>query len=257
MIFMNVGKVYLVGAGPGDPDLVTLKALKLLKKAEVVVYDRLVPRALFRMIPKEAEKIYVGKRPGFHASTQNEITQIIVKKALNGKQVIRLKGGDPFLFGRGGEEAQDLVKANVRFEVVPGITSALAAPAFAGIPLTHRRYASSMAIVTGHQDMSEKKHRVNWRKLATTVDTIIILMGVGRLRLIVDELVKGGCRPSTPTAVIEWATTRRQRTIMGTLGNIVARASNQKVKPPAVIVIGDIVNLRKKLAWFEGEKTCQ
>lgn len=247
---MKMGKVYLVGAGPGDPRLLSIKALKILEKANVVIYDRLVTRAILQLVPKQAEKIYAGKRSGKHHISQDKINEISIEEARKGKVVVRLKGGDPFLFGRGGEEAQELRKAGIQFEVVPGVTSALAAPAYAGIPLTHRKFASSLAIVTGHEDPTKFENRVKWEKLATSVDTIVVLMGIRNLERIVERLLKGGRKPQTSIAIIEWGTTTNQRTTIGTLGNIALMAKERKVKAPAVIVIGDVVKLQKELSWF-------
>jgi len=251
---MNKGIVYLIGAGPGDPDLLTVKASKILKKSEVVVYDRLVPKSLLKMIPNEVEKIYVGKSNGLHIKSQKEIQQILIDKAKSGKKVVRLKGGDPFLFGRGGEEMEDLVRAGIIFEVVPGVTSALAVPAYAGIPVTHRRYASSLAIVTGHEDLSKKQIQVKWRNLAKAVDTIVVLMGIGMLKLIASELILGGRPPQTEVAVVEWGTTKRQKCFEGTLENIYNIVRMNNVKPPTVVVIGEVVKLRSTLNWFKGGK---
>ncbi|NIW13146.1 MAG: uroporphyrinogen-III C-methyltransferase [Candidatus Thorarchaeota archaeon] len=248
---MKKGKVYLVGAGPGDPDLLSVKALRILKKADVVVYDRLVMKPILKLIPKKIKKIYVGKRPGKHAISQDKISETLVDEAKRGKVVIRLKGGDPFLFARGGEEAQKLRKAGVQFEVVPGITSALAVPAYVGIPVTHRDYASSVVIVTGHEDPTKMESRVKWGKLATSVDTIVVLMGVGKLRSIVQSLLSGGRDPATSVAIIESGTTSDQRTTTGTLNNIVQKAREKGVKPPAIIVIGDVVKLQEELSWFK------
>lgn len=248
---MKEGKVYLVGAGPGDPELLSIKAIKILEKANVVLYDRLISKGILQLIPKEAEKIYVGKRLGKYHISQDRINEILVKEAHKGKVVVRLKGGDPFLFGRGEEEAQELRKAGIRFEVVPGITSALAVPVCAGIPLTHRKYASSLAIVTGHEDPTKSESRVKWEKLATTVDTIVVLMGIKNLESIVKRLLNGGCNPETSVAIIEHGTTTSQRTTIGVLRNITQRASERKVKAPAIIVIGDVVKLQKELSWFE------
>jgi len=253
---MGEGKVYLIGAGPGDPDLITVKGLNILRNADVVIYDRLVTKALMKLVPNEAEKIYVGKRAGWHTIPQDEICEIMIEKARSGKNVARLKGGDPFLFGRGGEEAQELRKAGVKFEVVPGVTSALAAPAYAGIPITHRKHASSVAIVTGHENQSKKQSLVDWEKLATAVDTIVVLMGVKRLNKIVEKLIKGGRNRQTSVAVIEWATTARQRTVIGTLDNIISKVASHKVSPPAIVVIGDVVKLHRALHWFEEEGPC-
>lgn len=250
------GRVYLVGAGPGDPGLITVKGLRVLQEADTVICDRLVGRDLLSLIPTRAERVYVGKRVGWHTAPQSEINRIMVEKARSGRIVVRLKGGDPFLLGRGGEEAEKLRKAGVRFEVVPGVTSALAAPAYAGIPVTQREYASSVAIVTGHEDPTKGRGLVDWERLATAVDTIVVLMGVGRLKEIVGRLIRGGRRQETDVAIIEWGTTRSQRTITCTLGDIVDKADFPKASPPAVVVIGDVVRLRERLRWFEGERRC-
>lgn len=248
---MKRGKVYLVGAGPGDPDLISIKALKILKKADIVVYDRLIPRSILRLIPKKASKTYVGKQIGRHTFSQEEIDEILVNEASKGNIVVRLKGGDPFLFGRGGEEAQALRNAHISFKVVPGITSATAVPAYAGIPLTHREYSSSVAIVTGHEDPRKQKSQVKWEKLATAADTIVVLMGIKRIGSIVKSLIEGDADPKTSVAIIEEGTTNRQRVISGSLSNIVQKAAKRKVKPPAVIIVGNIVKLRKELSWFK------
>ncbi|MEM3437451.1 MAG: uroporphyrinogen-III C-methyltransferase [Nitrososphaerales archaeon] len=247
---MGHGKVFLVGAGPGDYKLLTIRALELLKRADVVIYDRLVSKSILKLIPKKAKKIYVGKKSGMHGLSQEKINELMINLALEGKKVVRLKGGDPFLFGRGGEEAEALTDNNIDFEVVPGVTSALAAPAYAGIPLTHRNYSSSVAIVTGHQ--ARKSERVvNWSKLASSVDTIVILMGVEKLEFIINNLIEGGLNANTPVAIIEWGTMKRQRNLIGKLGNIVEEAKKKNVKPPAVIVIGEVVELGRKLSWFK------
>lgn len=248
---MKKGKVYLVGAGPGDPDLLSIKALKILKKADVVVYDRLVMKPILELIPEKVKKIYVGKRSGKHVVSQDKISETLVDEAQQGKIVVRLKGGDPFLFARGGEEAQKLRKASVQFEVVPGITSALAVPTYAGIPVTHRKYASSVVIVTGHEDPTKLESRVKWTKLATSVDTIVVLMGVEKLEGIVKSLVDGGRDPATSVAIIENGTTNNQRVVTGTLNDVVQKAREKCVKPPAIIVIGDVVKLREELSWLK------
>jgi uroporphyrin-III C-methyltransferase len=245
------GKVYLVGAGPGDQDLLTTKAREILERADVIVYDRLVARQILQGLPKRIVKIYVGKRSRSHSIPgQDAIPNILVTNAEKGKLVVRLKGGDPFLFGRGGEEAQKLREAGVDFEVVPGITSALAVPAYAGIPVTHRKYASSVAIVTGHED-PEKSKRVDWKKLATAIDTIVILMGIDNLQSILKSLVEGGRNPETPVAIVERGTTRRQRVTAGTIRTMTAQAVERRITPPAVIIVGDVVSLQKDLAWFK------
>jgi uroporphyrin-III C-methyltransferase len=247
---MGYGKVYLVGAGPGDPKLLTLKALEVLQNADVVIYDRLVSEDVLRLIPEKAEKIYVGKTSGKHTLAQEEINDLMIKAAMKGKTVVRLKGGDPFIFGRGGEEAEALISKNIEFEVVPGVSSAFAAPAYAGIPLTHRAYASSVAIVTGSQAADAPK-KVNWGKLAGAVDTIVILMGLESLREIARDLIDGGLSPNTPTAIIEWGTTENQRTIIGRLATIAEDAEKAAFKPPSVIVVGEVANLGRRLAWFK------
>ena len=247
---MKKGKVYLVGAGPGDPGLLTTKAREILARADVIVYDRLIARRILQELPRKIVKIYVGKRsdtpsiPG-----QDAIPSILITNAEKGKLVVRLKGGDPFLFGRGGEEIQKLREARVNFEVVPGITSALAVPAYAGIPVTHRKYASSVAIVTGHEDPNKSK-RVDWKKLATAVDTIVILMGVSNLQSILESLVEGGCNTETPVAIVERGTTKRQRVTVGTIRTMTTQAIERRIKSPAVIIVGDVVNLQKELSWF-------
>lgn len=249
---MGRGKVFLVGAGPGDPELLTVKAQSVLKKADVIVYDHLASQAVLKLAPAKARKVYVGKRRGKHVASQEEINEILIDAAKEGKSVVRLKGGDPLLFGRGGEEAQELRRAGIRFEVVPGITSALAVPAYAGIPLTHRDHASSVAIVTGHEAAEKSGGRVEWERLATAVDTIVILMGVERLGGIAKRLMEGGRDLGTPVAIIEWGTTRRQRVTVGALSDIEEKAALRAVKPPAVIVIGGVVELRKELSKSKG-----
>jgi uroporphyrin-III C-methyltransferase len=247
---MARGKVFLVGAGPGDPKLLTMRAFELLKEADVVVYDRLVGEAILDMVPASVEKIYVGKSSKKHELTQDKITELLIAKALEGKKVVRLKGGDPFLFGRGGEEAEAFVEQDVAFEVVPGVTSAIAAAAYAGIPLTHRDYASSVAIVTGHKAENVERS-VDWAGMACSVDTIVVLMGVGELKCIADQLIEGGLNLNTPVALIEWGTLSRQRCLIGTVGTIAEEAEKNNVKPPSVIVVGEVVKLGRKLAWFK------
>jgi uroporphyrinogen III methyltransferase/synthase len=243
------GKVYLVGAGPGDPGLLTLRALEVLREADVVIYDRLITEEILRLIPKRIKKVYVGKRLGKHTWPQDRINELMIEEAKKGKKVVRLKGGDPFLLGRGGEEAQAVARAGVTFEIVPGVTSALAAPAYAGIPLTHRDYASSVAIATGHEDPTKPEPRVDWEGLATSVDTIVVLMGIKELPKITKRLLKK-LKPETEVALIEWGTTKHQRTVTGSLADIVEKAEEAGVKAPAVIVVGDVVKMRKELAWF-------
>ncbi|MCW4015101.1 MAG: uroporphyrinogen-III C-methyltransferase, partial [Candidatus Bathyarchaeota archaeon] len=235
---MARGKVFLVGAGPGDPKLVTLKAVEALQQAEVVVYDRLVSESILDFAPKDAQKIYVGKSSTKHQLTQDEINQLLVDLALEGKTIVRLKGGDPFVFGRGGEEAEALVEHNLAFEVVPGVTSAVAVAAYAGIPVTHRDCASSFAVVTGHQ-AADPQQAIDWQKLAGSVDTIVVLMGVGSLESTTQSLIDGGLSPSLPVAVVEWGTTPKQRRLIGTLDSIAELAQKKGVEPPAVVIVGE------------------
>ena len=245
---MRIGKVYLVGAGPGDPGLLTVRGLELLRKAEVVVYDRLVNPVLLEYVAPEATRIFAGKLMGSHSLSQEEINRSLINHARRGKQVIRLKGGDPFVFGRGGEEAEVLAEAGIPFEIVPGVSSAVAVPAYAGIPLTHRRLSSSFAVITGHE-CSKAEPSVDWGRLATAVDTLVVLMGLKNLPRIVANLLAHGRSPQTPVAVIRWGTTDLQETVTGTLGDIVDKAVT--VRPPVVLVIGEVVSLREKLRWFE------
>jgi uroporphyrin-III C-methyltransferase len=247
---MAHGKVFLVGAGPGDPALLTIKAADLLKNAKNVVYDRLVSEEILALIPQSAEKIYVGKESGRHIVPQDKITELLVKMAHEGKDVVRLKGGDPFIFGRGGEEAEALAEKGIEFEIIPGVSSSVVAPMYAGIPLTHRDYASSVAIVTGHQ-AGDGERTIEWTKIANAVDTIVILMGIESLEAIIEKLLKGGIKPTTPVAIIEKGTSKQQRSITGTIETIIKDSKEATIKPPAVIVIGGVVNLGRKLAWFK------
>jgi len=245
------GRVYLVGAGPGDLGLMTQKGLRCLEQADVVVYDRLLDEQLLKFIPPKAEKFYVGKAAGEHTSSQSEINELLVEKAREGKTVVRLKGGDPFVLGRGGEEAEALAKNRIPFEIVPGVTSAVAVPAYAGIPLTHRRLASSFAVITGHEAPGKISSSINWEKLATAVDTLVFLMGMKNLPEIVSKLIEHGRPPETPVAVIKEGTKPEQETVVGRLDNIVAKAEEHHLTPPAVIVVGEVVRLREKLRWFD------
>jgi uroporphyrinogen III methyltransferase/synthase len=245
------GKVYLVGAGPGDPGLITVKGLACLKLADVVVYDRLVDESILNEARHGAEKIYVGKADRLHILEQDSINQLLLEKAREGKVVVRLKGGDPFVLGRGGEEAEILTRHGIPFEIVPGVTSASAVPAYAGIPVTHRKVASSFAVITGHKASDRGEPRISWDKLATGADTLVILMGMRNLAKIVDELIKHGRSPSTPVAVITHGTTNRQRCVTGTLEDILAKAKSENLQPPSVVVVGDVVHLRNYLRWFD------
>lgn len=245
------GRVFLVGAGPGDPELITLKGLRCLRKADVVVYDRLICPELLDEAPSQAERVFVGKAPGHHSIKQDEINTLLIQHARQGRLVARLKGGDPFVFGRGGEEALALAHAGIPFEVVPGVSSAMAVPAYAGIPVTHRDLASSITIVTGHEQCSSTSPGVDWEALARLGGTLVILMGVETLAHITRRLLKGGLHPDTPAAVIQQGTVPQQRVIVGTLANIAARARTANIASPAVTVVGEVVALNDPLAWFE------
>jgi uroporphyrin-III C-methyltransferase len=243
---MRLGKVYLVGAGPGDPGLMTVRGLQLLRDADVVVFDQLVNSVVLDEAPA-ARRIFVGKQAGRHSIAQSDINEVLINYALQGYRVVRLKGGDPFVFGRGGEEAEALADAGIPFEIVPGVSSAVAVPAYAGIPLTHRRHASSFAVVTGHEAVKSQAS-VNWAKLATAADTLVILMGLHNLPAIVANLLAHGRTPQTPVAVIQQGTTERQKTVIGSLADIVEKSA--ALKAPALIVVGDVVRLSEKLNWF-------
>jgi uroporphyrin-III C-methyltransferase len=244
------GKVFICGAGPGDPKLISIKAMETLNQCDVVLYDRLVCKELINQIPETAEKIYVGRSIGDPITHQDNTNDLMVEQAKKGKIVLRLKGGDPFIFGRGGEEAEYLFEHNIEFEIIPGITSAIGSAAYAGIPLTHRKFASSIAIVTGHEDPEKNETSIKWDKLAQAVNTIVVLMGIERLDSIAYNLIKAGLSKDTEIAIIENGTTMEQRVIKGTLYNIVERVKGAKVKPPAIIIIGKVVSLQEKLNWF-------
>jgi uroporphyrin-III C-methyltransferase len=243
-----LGKVYLVGAGPGDPGLMTLKGKQLLEHADVVIYDALVSPPILAMIGKQAERIDVGKRRGRHSKIQAETTQLLIEKAQNSAVIVRLKGGDPFVFGRGGEEMEDLLKAGVPVEVVPGITSGIAAPAYAGIPATHRAYSSSVTFVTGHESTGKYRPQINWRAIAQGSETIIIYMGVHNLANIVPELQAGGLSPDTPIALVRWGTRPEQEELIGTLETIAQQVENTQFESPAIAVIGRVVELQPLLS---------
>jgi uroporphyrin-III C-methyltransferase len=247
-----VGKVFLVGAGPGDPELITLKGLRYLKQADVILYDRLVNPELLQHAKEGCQLVYCGKLPQIHTMKQETINHFLVKYAKKGYQVVRLKGGDPFVFGRGGEEALECVKNGVPFEVVPGITAGIAASAYAGIPVTHRSLSKSFAFITGHQvgDV-EAKHQ--WFHLAKGVDTICVYMGVSHLPTIIKHLIRYGKSPHTPIALIHWGTLSDQKTVVGTLETIEACVKEANISNPSMIVIGEVVRLHDKLNWYEEE----
>ncbi|MGK7874330.1 MAG: uroporphyrinogen-III C-methyltransferase [Xenococcaceae cyanobacterium] len=245
-----LGKVYLVGAGPGDPGLMTLKGKSLLEHADVVIYDALVSPPILAMIGPQAERIDAGKRRGRHSKLQSETTRLLIEKAQTNAVVVRLKGGDPFVFGRGGEEMEDLVKAGVGVEVVPGITSGIAAPAYAGIPVTHRTYSSSVTFVTGHEAAGKYKPNVNWQAIAQGSETIVIYMGVHNLPNIVTQLEAGGLSPETPMALVRWGTRPDQEELIGTLGTIVKQVEETKFEAPAIAVIGNVVTLNSVLSEY-------
>ncbi len=242
-----IGKVYLVGAGPGDPGLLTVKGKTLLEHADVVIYDALVSPEILAIIGTQAEKINVGKRKGRHSLAQEETTELLRVKALINAVVVRLKGGDPFVFGRGGEEMADLVQAGVEVEVVPGITSGIAAPAYAGIPVTHRRCNSSVTFVTGHEATEKYRPEVNWQAIAQGSETIVIYMGIHNLPRIIPQLLAGGMTPETPIALIRWGTRPDQTELIGTLATIVEQVAATEFKAPAIAVIGEVVDLRSLL----------
>jgi len=245
------GKVFLIGAGPGDPGLVTVKGTECIRTADVVVYDYLASPALLKYAKMDAEIIYVGKRGGAHTMPQEEINALLIRKAASGRIVARLKGGDPFIFGRGGEEAEVLVEAGIPFEVVPGVTSAIAAPAYAGIPLTHRKFTSTVAFITGHEDPNKDTSSIDWGAIARGIGTIVFLMGIKNLPEIADRLIHHGKAPDTPVALVRWGTTPSQITVTGTLETIAGDAAHAGIKAPAIIVVGDVVRLRSSLRWFE------
>ncbi|HEX3010445.1 MAG TPA: uroporphyrinogen-III C-methyltransferase [Syntrophomonadaceae bacterium] len=248
---MRKGIVYLIGAGPGDPGLFTIKGHSLLKEAEVVVYDRLVNSDILSCIREDAELIYVGKASSNHALSQDEINQLLVEKLAAGKKVARLKGGDPFLFGRGGEEAEFVRNHGFDYEVVPGVTSAIAVPAYAGIPVTHRDAASSIAIITGHEKPGKQNSSIKWKELANGADTLVFLMGIENLGFITRQLMENGKSADTPVALVRWGTLPDQEVLTGTLENINHKMEESEFLPPAVTIIGNVVNLRNQLAWVE------
>ncbi len=246
-LYMDTGKVYLVGAGPGDPGLITVRGLQLLRRADVVVYDRLVDPELLCEARRDAEMIYVGKASDRHTLPQNQINSLLIERASEGKEVVRLKGGDPFVFGRGGEEAIALAGAGIPYQIVPGVTSAISVPAAAGIPVTHRRVSSSFTVVTGHEDTARSETGVDWEAIGCSKGTLVFLMGVANLPTIVKALLENGRAPDTPAAIIERGTTPQQRVVTGTLADIYDKALAAHIEPPAITVVGDVVALREQL----------
>lgn len=248
---MSVGNVYLIGAGPGDPKLITLKGADFIRKADVLVYDRLIHDNILKQARDDVERIFVGKSSVYHALPQEEITKTLIRKAKEGKNVARIKGGDPFIFGRGGEEAEGLAEAGVPFEMVPGITSGIAVPLYAGIPLTHRDYNASFAMVTGHERPEKGGSSLDWEKLADATGSLVFYMGVKNLPYIRDQLIAYGRSPQTPVALIRWGTYAKQRTLTATLENVVETVERERFKPPAIVYVGENVRLREKIQWFE------
>jgi uroporphyrinogen III methyltransferase / synthase len=249
----SFGTVYLVGAGPGDPGLITVKGLEKIRSADVIVYDYLAGSQLMQEARPDAELIYVGKKGKDHTLEQLDINQLLVSKACEGKSIVRLKGGDPYVFGRGGEEAEELAMAGIPFEVVPGVTSAVAAPAYAGIPVTHRDHASMVTFITGHEDPSKEESAIDWEVLSRNPGTLVFLMGVKNLHNISESLIKHGKAPSTPAALVRWGTTVQQISIVSTLAEIPLEAERTGLKPPAVLIVGSVVTLRDRLGWFENK----
>lgn len=247
----NPGIVYICGAGPGDPKLLTLRALDLIKQSEVILYDRLVGDEIIDLFPTDAEKIYVGRNVGDPTTHQDKTNQLMLKYAKMGRKVLRLKGGDPFIFGRGGEEAEILKENNIPFEIIPGITSGIGAAIYSGIPLTHRKYGSAVAFVTGHEDPDKKTPEVRWEKLLQAVDTVVIYMGTEKLNIIIEKIKTGNKNVKIPVAIIQNGTLKNQRIIKGDLDNIVEMAREAKIKPPAIVIVGNIVNLNETINWFD------
>ncbi len=248
---MAKGMVYLIGAGPGAPGLITLKAIECIKEADVVVYDYLANKRFLEYAGKRAEIIYVGKQGGAHTLPQDEINKLIIKKAQKGKIIARLKGGDPFIFGRGGEEAEEIIQAGIDYEVVPGVTAGVAAAAYAGIPLTHRDFTTTVAFITGHEDPTKEDSNIYWDKISTGIGTLVFYMGIGNLEPNMKKLIENGRSPDTPVALIRWGTTSNQETIIGTIKDIAEKAKQANFKAPAITVVGGVVSLRDKLRWFD------
>jgi uroporphyrin-III C-methyltransferase/precorrin-2 dehydrogenase/sirohydrochlorin ferrochelatase len=243
------GEVYLVGAGPGDPDLLTFRALRLLQQAEVIIYDRLVSEEILDLARRDADLVYVGKERDKHTLPQEDINQMLVRIAKKGKRVLRLKGGDPFIFGRGGEEIETLMEEGIPFQVVPGITAAAGAASYAGIPLTHRDYAQSALFVTGH--LKDGSMNLNWNALVQPNQTVIVYMGLLGVKSLCQKLIEHGMAPDKPIALVQQATTANQRVLIADLQTMPQRVDQEDIKPPTLIIVGDVVKLHEKLAWFE------
>jgi len=244
------GKVYICGAGPGEPKLLTLRAAKLLSTCEVILYDRLVNKRTLKMASKRSKKVYVGRESGDPTTNQLNTNELMLKFAKDGKTVLRLKGGDPFIFGRGGEEAEFLSKNKVRFEIIPGVSSLNGAAVYAGIPLTHRDYSSSVIILTGHEAMEKKKYSIRWKAVTKAADTIVIFMGLDQMKYIISNLIRAGLNKNTNIAVVQNATSSIQRVITGTLYNIESKVKLKKIQSPSIIIVGNVVGIQKKIQWF-------
>lgn len=248
----NLGKVFICGAGPGDPKLLTIRAWDLINESEVILYDRLIGKDIVKLFPQHIEKVYVGRSIGDPTTHQNKTNDLMLEYSKKGKKILRLKGGDPFVFGRGGEEAEFLKSNNIPFEIIPGITSGIGAAIYSGIPLTHRNYSSSVIFVTGHEDPEKKTPVVNWEKLFDAANTVVIYMGTEKLELIIDKIRKGNnVKDTTKVAIIENGTLQNQRIIIERLDNIVIKAKQEDIKPPSIVIIGDIVNLNETIKWYE------
>ncbi len=253
---MNMGKVYLVGAGAGDPDLITRKGLRLIQTADVIIFDRLIPLELLDEARPDTEFVNAGKAPAKHRLSQETINETIIRYALSGKMVVRLKGGDPLVFGRGSEEALACHQAGIPFEIVPGISSSYAVPAYAGIPLTHRNMSSAFTVITGHEDPTKGDTSVNYEAVARLGGTIVILMGVAQLQHIIEQLIHAGLNPDTPAAVIEWGSTPFQRVVEGTAQSLAQLVTEAEIKSPATAVLGEVVRLRAQgVEWFNLSET--
>jgi uroporphyrin-III C-methyltransferase len=247
--YNDIGKIFICGAGPGDPKLLTIRALDLINESDIILYDRLIGKDIIDLFPEKTEKVYVGRNIGDPTTHQNKTNELMLEYSKQGKKVLRLKGGDPFIFGRGGEEAEFLKSNNIPFEIIPGITSGIGAAIYSGIPLTHRKYSSSVAFVTGHEDPEKKTPVVRWEKLFDAVDTVVIYMGTEKLELIIEKIRNGSIKDNTKVAIIQNGTLKNQRVITGEINTIVKKAKHEDIKPPAIIIIGDTINLNEKIRW--------